>query len=180
MATCSTISSTLVDQSLVQRDAPDAWGDGIRFRLLETIRAFALEQLTNDGRERELRRRHALAYLALAETAAAHLPGPDQPRWLDRLTVDYPNLRSSVRWSIDAGEVEIAQRFSAGMWRFWQQTGRLEDGTELTEAVLRMPGSDDADPSANGGRDSGRRHRVLARTPGGRDAPLRRAAATCP
>ena len=42
---------TLVDQSLVQRDAPDAWGEGIRFRLLETIRAFALEQLTN-GRSR--------------------------------------------------------------------------------------------------------------------------------
>ena len=138
---------TLVDQSLVQRDAPDAWGEGIRFRLLETIRAFALEQLTNDGRERETRRRHALAYLALAETAAAHLPGPDQPRWLDRLTVDYPNLRSSVRWSIDADEVEIAQRFSAGMWRFWQQTGRLEDGTELTEAVLRMPGSDTPTPA---------------------------------
>jgi predicted ATPase/class 3 adenylate cyclase len=138
---------TLVDHSLVQRDAADAAGEGIRFRLLETIRAFALERLTEEGREIGTRRRHAQAYLALAETAAPHLPGPDQPRWLDRLTVDYPNLRAAVRWSIDAGEVDLAQRFIAGMWRFWQVTGRLEDGTEFAEAALHMPGSDAPTPA---------------------------------
>jgi predicted ATPase/class 3 adenylate cyclase len=132
----------LVDQSLVQRGAPDAGGYGVRFRLLETIRAFALERLRDEGRESDVRRRHAVAYLALAEEAARHLPGPDQPRWLDRLTVDYPNLRAAVRWSIEAGEVELAQRSVAAMWRFWQQDGRLEEGTELSEAALAMPGSD--------------------------------------
>jgi hypothetical protein len=133
---------SLVDQSLVQRDTHDAGGEGIRFRLLETIRAFALERLAAEGREAETRRRHASSYLALAETAAPHLPGPDQPRWLDRLTIDHPNLRAATRWSIESGEVEIAQRFIAALWRFWQQTGRLEEATELAEATLRMPGSD--------------------------------------
>ena len=133
---------TLVDHSLVQRDAPDAGGEGIRFRLLETIRAFAVERLAAEGREHETRRRHALAYLALAEMAAPNLPGPDQPRWLDRLGIDYPNLRAATRWAIDWGEVEIAQRFIAAMWRFWQQTGRLVEATELAETTLRMPGSD--------------------------------------
>jgi predicted ATPase/class 3 adenylate cyclase len=138
---------TLVDQSLVQRDAPDAGGEGIRFRLLETIRAFSLDQLAEEGRDSETRRRHALAFLALAETAAPNLPGPDQPRWLDRLTVDYPNLHAAVRWSMDSGEVEIAQRLIAGMWRFWQLTGRLEEATEIAEAVLRLPGSSDSSPA---------------------------------
>ena len=138
---------TLVDQSLVQRDAPDAGGEGIRFRLLETIRAFSLDHLKDEGRETETRRRHALAYLALAETAAPNLPGPDQPRWLDRLTVDYPNLNAAVRWSMDSGEVEIAQRLIAGMWRYWQLTGRLEEATEIAEAVLRLPGSNDPSPA---------------------------------
>ena len=133
---------TLVDHSLVQRDAPDVGGEGVRFRLLETIRAFALERLTADGREPETRRRHALAYLALAEMASPNLPGADQPRWLDRLGVDYPNLRSALRWAIDSGEVQVAQRFIAAMWRFWQQTGRLVEATELAEATLRMPGAD--------------------------------------
>ncbi|HET8784884.1 MAG TPA: adenylate/guanylate cyclase domain-containing protein, partial [Candidatus Limnocylindrales bacterium] len=131
----------LVDQSLVQNVA-DTSGYGVRFRILETIRAFALERLRDDGREHEMRRRHALAFLALAEEAAPHLPGPDQPRWLDRLTVEYPNIRSAIRWSIDAGEVELAQRFVAAMWRFWQQDGRLVDGKELADAVLGMPGGD--------------------------------------
>src|SRR4051794_23084233 len=118
----------LVDQSLVQRDVPDASGAGVRFRLLETIRGFALDRLREDGREAAARRRHAMAYLALAESAAPNLPGPDQPRWLDRLTVDYPNLRAAVRWSIEAEEVALAQRFVAALWRFWQQSGRLVDG----------------------------------------------------
>jgi predicted ATPase/class 3 adenylate cyclase len=132
----------LVDQSLVKRDAPDASGAGVRFRMLQTIRSFALDRLREEGREAAARSRHAWAYLALAETAATYLPGPDQPRWLDRLTVDYPNLRAAIRWSIDAGETELAQRFVAAMWRFWQQDGRLVDGTELADAALRIPGGD--------------------------------------
>lgn len=132
----------LVDHSLVERDHAAASGPGIRFRLLETIRGFALDRLRADGRELGARRRHAVAYLALAEAAAPNMPGPDQPRWLDRLTVDYPNFRAALRWSIDAGEVELGQRFVAALWRFWQQDGRLSDGTELADEVLRMPGAE--------------------------------------
>ncbi|HKQ17924.1 MAG TPA: NB-ARC domain-containing protein, partial [Solirubrobacterales bacterium] len=132
----------LVDQSLVQRDAPDAGGAGVRFRLLETIRGFALDRLREEGAEAAARRRHATAFLALAEAAAPNMPSADQPRWLDRLTADYPNLRAAVRWSIDAGEIELAHRFVAALWRFWQQDGRLADGTELAEEALRMPGAD--------------------------------------
>lgn len=131
--------ATLVDQSLITRDGG---GSGIRFDMLGTIRAFALERLRAEGREDDVRRRHAVAYLALAETAAPHMPGPDQPRWLDRLTIDYPNLRSALRWSIDAGEARLALRFVAAMWRFWQQDGRLVEGTELAESALAMPGAD--------------------------------------
>jgi predicted ATPase/class 3 adenylate cyclase len=133
----------LVDQSLLQRDPPDASGNGIRFRMLETIRAFALDRLREDGHEHETRHRHAMAYLAVAEEAARHMPSPDQPRWLDRLTADYPNLRAALRWSIDADQVDLAERFIAGLWRFWQQDGRLAEGPELSEAALAMPHSDE-------------------------------------
>ena len=110
--------------------------DGIRFEMLETIRAFALERLRDEGRE-ELRRRHAVAYLALAETAAPNLTGPDQPRWLDRLTIDYPNLRAAIRWSIDTGEAELALRFVAAMWRYWQQDGRSSRRPSLPRVSWR-------------------------------------------
>jgi predicted ATPase/class 3 adenylate cyclase len=136
--------ATLVDQSLIKRDPS---GSGIRFEMLETIRGFALERLRNDGRDDPARRRHAVAYLALAETAAPNLPGPDQPRWLDRLTIDYPNLRAAIRWSIDTAEAELALRFVAAMWRYWQQDGRLVEGTELAESALAMPGADAPTPT---------------------------------
>jgi non-specific serine/threonine protein kinase len=132
----------LIDQSLLQRDALDANGSGIRFRALETIRGFALDRLRSEDREAAARRRHAEAYLALAETAAPHLPGPDQPRWLDRLAPDYPNLRAAIRWAIDTGAADLALRFIAAMWRYWQQDGRLGDATELAEEALAMPGAE--------------------------------------
>lgn len=132
---------SLADQSLIQRDE-DAAGTGIRFRMLATIRAFALERLDAEGRGAEVRRRHAVALLALAETAAPNLPGPDQPRWLDRLAVEYPNLRAALRWAMDGGEADLALRFVAALWRFWQQDGRLVEATELAERALGMPGAD--------------------------------------
>ncbi len=136
--------ATLVDQSLIKRDAS---GTGIRFDMLETIRAFALERLRANEREAPTRRRHAVAYLALAEAAAPNMPGPDQPRWLDRLTIDYANIRAAIRWSIETGQVDLALRFVAAMWRFWQQDGRLYEGTEVAESALGMPGADAPTPA---------------------------------
>ena len=59
----------LVEHSLVARDRPD--GDAIRFRLLRTIGDVALARLAASGRETEVRRRHAQAYLDLSTEAAA-------------------------------------------------------------------------------------------------------------
>ena len=70
------------------------------------------------------------------------MTGPDQPRWLARLTIDYDNIRAAIRWTIDAGEVELALRYVAAMWRYWQQDGHLVEGADLAEAALAMPGAD--------------------------------------
>ena len=128
----------LVDQSLLMRES----GGEIRFRMLRTIGTFALAELEAEGRATELRRRHALAYLELAETAAPHLPGGDQPRWLDRLGLDHPNLRAAMRWSLDAGEVDLALRLLAGLWRYWQLDGHLAEGAELAYAAMSLPGAE--------------------------------------
>ena len=132
----------LVDQSLIMRDP----GGGIRFRMLRTIGTFALGELERDGRVAELRRRHALAYLDLAETAAPHLPGGEQPAWLDRLGLDHANLRAATRWAIDAGDVDLALRLVAGLWRYWQLAGHLAEGAELAEAAIALPGAERRTP----------------------------------
>lgn len=128
----------LVDQSLLIREP----GGEIRFRMLRTVGTFALRELEAEGRIPELTRRHALAYLALAETAAPHLPGGDQPKWLDRLGVDHANLRAAMRWSIEAGDVDVALRLLAGLWRYWQLGGHLADGVQLADAAMALPGAE--------------------------------------
>jgi predicted ATPase/class 3 adenylate cyclase len=139
---------SLADQSLVIRDshpraeAMPGNATGVRVRLLNTIQAFAAGRLAAGGEERPARRRHALAYLDLAEAAARNLPGPDQPRWLDRLAVDDANLRTALRWAIDSGETDIALRFLPALWRFWQLDGHLHEGRALADAALSMPGAD--------------------------------------
>jgi predicted ATPase/class 3 adenylate cyclase len=148
--------SGLVEHSLLAREqradddggaAGMGHGHGMRFRLLRTIQTFALARLIDEGREAATRRRHAQAYVALAEDGARRMTTTSQAEWLARLSLDAANLRSAVRWSIDAGEVELAQRAVASLWRFWQADGRLNEGRVLATEALAMPGGDALTPA---------------------------------
>ncbi len=137
--------ATLAEHSLVVGFG-DAPGAGIRYRMLQTIRSFALGRLVAEGREAAVRRRHAQAYLALLTAAEPYLPGADQAAWLDRLSPDHANLRAATRWAIDSGDVELALTLVARAWRFWQLAGHLAEGGELADAALAMPGADAQTP----------------------------------
>ena len=69
----------LVDKSLVVAD--DSGDGGVRYRLLETIRQYAREQLQASGDTAAVRRRHAEHYVAVAELAGPHLRTRDQNEW---------------------------------------------------------------------------------------------------
>jgi predicted ATPase/class 3 adenylate cyclase len=146
----------LGEHSLIARDqtpigdAGRLAGSGIRFDMLRTVQGYALRHLVADGREAEVRRRHAQAYLELAETAARHLFTAGQPAWIDRLTLDQPNQRAALRWTIDSGETELALRLVAASWRFWQVVGQLAEGSTWAEAALSMPGADAPTPGRLG------------------------------
>ena len=70
----------LVDQSLI-RQAEEH--DDVRFRMLETIREFAAEQLVGRGEDVEIHVRHASWFTDLVQRAAPHLTGTDRAGWLD-------------------------------------------------------------------------------------------------
>jgi predicted ATPase len=133
--------TTLAEQSLLVPE-PASAGSGIRYRVLQTIRSFSLDRLVTEGREADVRRRHAVAFLELVGRASVHLPGADQAGWLDRLAPEQANLRSATRWAIDAGELDLALGLIAHSWRFWQLAGHLAEGRDLAEAALSMPGAD--------------------------------------
>ncbi|MFN2569842.1 MAG: hypothetical protein ABR564_09630 [Candidatus Dormibacteria bacterium] len=94
---------SLVSRSLV---VADTTGIEARYSMLETIRLYAGDRLTDAGETVALQARHADWCLALAETAEPELTGPDQVAWMDRLEAEHDNLRAALAWVLAAGEAE--------------------------------------------------------------------------
>ena len=126
--------SRLVDRSLVQVDA--GHGGVIRYRLLESIRQYASEQLAERGESEALRHKHGQFFVALAEEAEPELIGPRQGEWLARLEAEHDNIRAALAWALRGGEVEAAARIAAALWRSWWVHGHLSEGREWLRRVL--------------------------------------------
>lgn len=132
------ILASLLDKSMLLRDQParDLAGGEPRFRMLETLREYAIERLAASGELEEIRRRHAAYYLNLAERAEPELVGPKQAIWLARLEEEHDNLRAALQWAIERSEPEMALRLAAALWRFWHVHGHLSDGRRWLETAL--------------------------------------------
>ena len=131
----------LVDQSLLRSSQLN--GEP-RVVMLETIRDFAQERLDASGETETVRRRHTLAYVALAEEAEPHLLYRDQVRWLDQLEQEHDNLRTALSWALERGETDLALRLSSALWRFWQIRGHLSEAEERLGAALALRGGEPA------------------------------------
>lgn len=122
----------LVDKSLVQIEPSTS---GMRYRLLETVRQFAWEQLSAEGRADESRRAHCTYYSALAE---AHDPelvtgqAPENPLLLDR---EHDNFRAALRWALTDKPAD-ALVLVASLWRFWLLRGHTSEGSDWVERAL--------------------------------------------
>ncbi len=100
------VIASLVDKSLVI-----ATGDAeVRYRLLETVRAYAAERLAEAGEEEQVRAAHARYFVALAERAEPTAAAPEQLRWLDRLAAEHDNCSAALRYAIEHRRVDLALR----------------------------------------------------------------------
>jgi predicted ATPase/DNA-binding CsgD family transcriptional regulator len=127
---------SLVDKSLLH--AGEGAGGEARLTMLETIREYAAEQLEASGEAERTRRAHCEFYLALAETGAAWLAGPEQGLWLEKLALDHDNLRSALRFALEH-EPDWALRLSAALWFFWFVHGHLTEGRRWLEQAIAAP-----------------------------------------
>jgi predicted ATPase/DNA-binding SARP family transcriptional activator len=119
--------ATLLDDSLLERDGP-------RFKMLETIREYALERLAAEQEADHVRRRHAEHFLKLAESD----PVPEQAAWLARMDAERDNFREALAWSLDTREASLGLRLAAALWEFWWVRGHLAEGRGwLHEALTR-------------------------------------------
>lgn len=126
--------AALVDKGLLRQEShPD--GEP-RFAMLQTIRDYALEQLATRGEIEVVRPRHATFFCSFAERVERELHGPKQAAWLDHLEREHDNMRASLRWALEAGEVETALRLSGALWWFWERRGYLEEGQRWLDETL--------------------------------------------
>lgn len=126
----------LVEQSLVQQELRS--DDEVRFRLLETIRDFAREQLAARGEEALLRGRHARYYLQLAEQAEPELHGPQQVSWYQKLEVEHDNIRAALSWAVEHNAVEEGARLAGALWWFWPTYGYVREGAQWYSRLLPL------------------------------------------
>jgi predicted ATPase/class 3 adenylate cyclase/DNA-binding CsgD family transcriptional regulator len=122
----------LVDKSLV---AADDSGGRTRYRLLETVRQYALEKLGESGEADAVRSRHRDYYTSLA--AAVDAPaGGDYEQRLDQAETEIDNLRAAFAWSCENSELELALALASSLQPLWHARGRLQEGLAWFHAAV--------------------------------------------
>jgi predicted ATPase/DNA-binding CsgD family transcriptional regulator len=136
----------LVDKSLVQFDGAGA--GPARYRLLETVRQYAMGQLDALGpaAAQAARIAHRDYYLALAEAAAPQLMAAGQVAWLDRLDAELGNLRAALAFSLTQADPEPGLRLAASLRVYWPARGHAAEGADALRRLLDAPAAQDATP----------------------------------
>jgi len=133
--------ASLVTKSLVQTDAA---GPEIRYRLLETMRAYALTKLALSGEADVVARRHATYFTALFERADAESLVRSPNDWLAAYGREIDNLRSALGWAFSpGGEISMGVElttFSIAMWANLSLTSECHGHVERAlEATVGTP-----------------------------------------
>ena len=131
--------AALVDKSLVQAEDSAA---GTRYRLLQSVKAFAHEQLVASGEFEATRARHGTYFADVGEHAASRLRSQDQGLCASCLDQDQANLRAARQWcAADPARGIHGLRMAAGLWEYWLIRGLVEEGAAwLEDALQRAPG----------------------------------------
>jgi predicted ATPase/class 3 adenylate cyclase len=125
---------SLVDKSLVVAESPD--GER-RYRLLEPIREYAWEKLTESGDAPETQRRHAVAFGSLAGSAYEEWENGPAADWLARMERDLPNIRAALQWSVGEGhDLDLGARLVADTTPVFLRLSLLAEGVDWCERVL--------------------------------------------
>jgi len=130
------VMSSLVDKSLVQQTEQS--GNEPRFGMLETIREYCLERLSDSGEEPAARRAHAAYCLVLAEEGNPDLPETERGGWLARCDIEHDNFRAALDWLFPSAEVEWSFRLCGALFRFWEMREHLAEGRARLESLLPM------------------------------------------
>ncbi|MCX6382833.1 MAG: tetratricopeptide repeat protein [Armatimonadetes bacterium] len=109
-----------------------------RFRLLETVRQYALDRLLECGENATVRARHRDYFLKFAEETAPKLNGTEQLECFYRLDMEYDNLRSGLGWSLEESDGLFSLRFCGALNWYWWTRGLYAEGRLWCERTLAL------------------------------------------
>ena len=130
----------LVSKSMV---ALDVTGDRDYYRLLETMRDFGQQRLAERGELARLEERHAGYYRQLAKDAAPHFLLHDDTEWLDRITAEFPNVRTALSFAREHGDPSEYTEFVFALARYWRGQANFREGLSWLTPAFAI----DATPS---------------------------------
>ena len=122
----------LIDRSLVLVDR-----DTMRYRMLETIRQYAREQLIAAGEAPALADRHLAVYAALAIESVEPMRGPAIVDWLDRLDAELDNLGTALEWGLEA-EPWTAVVMATALLPYWAVRVMSQDNDDRIVAAIEI------------------------------------------
>lgn len=142
----------LVEKSLVQRDVEAESVTGrSRYRMFETIRAFAAARLREAGEGAALGRAHVAYFVAQAEEAQTKISGTEQAVWVKRIDADHANHRHALAialGTLPGEDRDIAppdplagMRLAAALGEYWQIRGYYREAAEIYHTALARPES---------------------------------------
>ena len=129
----------LVDKSLVEMDAGSGGGD-LRYRMLETVRAYGAEKLTAAGEDDRVGAAHTRHYLSVVTEAEPRLRTADQLPTLAMLDAEHGNLTAAVHRAVTGGDVDSALRLLAGACWYWMLRGRSAEARTWSRQILAIAG----------------------------------------
>jgi non-specific serine/threonine protein kinase len=109
-----------------------------RYRLLETVRQYARDQLMEANEEAQAYERYG-AWVERRVVAGQAAHRREHACWLDSIEGEVDHLRAVLGWAIARGQHERALRLATALERFWRERGYLTDGVRWLEAGLAAP-----------------------------------------
>jgi non-specific serine/threonine protein kinase len=133
----------LVEKSLVVVEQISG-AEETRYRLLETIRQYAIEKLAGAGEARETRDRHLEFFARLAEFAEPKMFGWESPRWYRKLDEELDNIRTALEWATNSGKADVALHIDGSLVYFWfaHGLGGSEWHDRVHQALSRPEGKE--------------------------------------
>ncbi|MGC0404782.1 putative ATPase [Streptomyces sp. SAI-126] len=137
------VLSALLAQSVVAREET---ATGVRYRMLDTVRAYGAEWLEATGDAVRLRRRHRDWYVGLATWCELDWFSPRQNEVAARIEAELPNLRCALEYCLTEPDgAELGQHLAGSLWFCWVGCGRLSEGRHWLERSVELePGHEHA------------------------------------